>query len=233
MTVLYGRNAQALRDLFETDASHRPIGTQWTKLPPIWSGGLTDCPEIALVFINPTYRNQSASPHWPGDRAPFIGLKRTWSFLSSCGLLESCIVEALPNDQAWSTEDASRLYKAISESSLYVTNLVKACGVNSDLPSLAQARNYLNLMTSELAIVRPRYVVTMGSLVSSLLLGRTMSLGLSFNHVETTGQALVAGAIGESMIVPSYFPVGRGSPTRARAIISALHRQSVSINCAC
>ena len=123
----------------------------------------------------------------------------------------------------WSVDDASRLYGAVADAGLYVTNLVKACRVTSELPSLSFARKYLDLMISELEIVNPMYVVTMGSLVTSLLLGCQFPLASAFDHLETTGQALVAGAVDRSMIVPCYFPVGRGSPTRARAIISALH----------
>jgi len=223
MITLYGKNAPSLRSLFEEDMKTRSIDPEWAKLPPIWAGGSTDCPKIALVFINPTYRNQSATFDWPGDRAPFIGLRRTWTFLSNCGLFEESVAKALPRDQAWSVGDASRLYRAVADAELYVTNLVKACRITSDLPSLAFARNYLELMASELGIVHPKYVVTMGSLVSSLLLGRQFPLGTAFDHLQSTGQALVAGAIGQSWIVPSYFPVGRGSPTKARAIISALY----------
>lgn len=223
MFTLYGKNALALRSLFEEDMKTRSMEPEWSKLPPIWAGGSTESPKIALMFINPTYRNQSATSDWSGERAPFIGLRRTWTFLSSCGLFEESVAQTLPRDQAWSGDDASRLYRAVADSGLYVTNLVKACRVTSDLPSLAFAREYLELMASELDIVRPEYVVTMGSLVSSLLLGRQFSLSAAFDYVESTGQALVAGAIGRSRIVPSYFPVGRGSPTKARAIISALH----------
>lgn len=227
MTILYGKNAQALRSLFEEDMKSRSMEPEWTKLPPIWAGGATDRPKITLVFINPTYRNQSATFDWPGDRAPFMGLRRIWTFLSGCGLFEESVVKTLPRDRAWSVDDASRLYSAVAGAELYVTNLVKACRVTSGLPSLAFAREYLDLMVSELEIVRSEYVVTMGSLVSSLLLGRQFPVGSAFDHLESTGQAMVAGAINRSMIVPSYFPIGRGSPTRARAIISAL-REHVS-----
>ena len=39
MTILYGKNAQALRSLFEEDIMSRPMDPEWTKLPPIWAGG--------------------------------------------------------------------------------------------------------------------------------------------------------------------------------------------------
>jgi len=84
------------------------------------------------------------------------------------------------------------------------------------------ARSFVDLLEHELQIVRPTLVIPMGGLVSSLLLRHPFRLSVASAHVERTGSAYVAGQFGRSMVVPSYFPVGRGSPTKARAILQAV-----------
>jgi hypothetical protein len=220
--MLHGSSQSILRELFNRDAQSRNLPTQWTTLPPVWAGGLAERPRIALVFINPTYRNQSTVGQWTADRAPFIGLARIWRFLASCDLLDQRLVRRLPPDGSWTEEDAYGLYEAVAESSLYVTNLVKACGIASELPPPALARDYLDLLRDELKIVSPAIIVPMGVLVTSLLLKRPFRLGDIDEHLAREGRPMAAGKFSNALIVPSYFPIGRGNPTKARAILSKL-----------
>lgn len=223
--MIFGKNETRLRNLFINNLNSQFLDPDWTKLPPIWAGGASDHPKIAMVFINPTYRNQSASFDWPYDRAPFIGLKRPWKFLSTCGLVSEEVVDSLPADQTWTIADASRIYETVALSGLYVTNLVKACRATSDLPPISLARQFLDLLATELDIVKPDFIVSMGGLVSSLLLKQQFSLGQAFDHLEAAGTPLVAGTFAGARLVPSYFPVGRGSSPKARAIIGRLWSQ--------
>lgn len=220
--LLYGSSAAELRSLFQRDGESRTLSEEWTRLPPIWAGGKVDQPKMCLVFINPTYRNQSTRPGWQGDRAPFIGLARIWKFLVGCGLLDSPTVDALPPDGSWSELDATELYRRVADRGIYVTNLVKACRTDSELPSLSFARSYADLLALELKIVRPDVIVPMGGLVASLILGKPFKLSVAADYIDNQRVPLVAGRVDGSSVVPSYFPVGRGNPKKAREILSRI-----------
>jgi hypothetical protein len=220
-SLLFGDRADRVRALF----GRTPLPTmaeRWSIFPPVWAGGLVDSPAVAFIFINPTLRNQSAREHWNGDRAPFIGIRRPWKFLASCGLLDPRLVEVLPNDQTWDASVAMHLYSHVARQKLYVTNLVKSCRDDSVMPSLAEARGFLSLLAAELQIVAPQVVVPMGGMVASLLTGRQVSLGEALEHLRRNGSPYVAGRFADAEVVPSYFPVGRGSPTKAREILTEL-----------
>ena len=235
--VLHGRNVPALRDLFRADAGSRPpAGDEtWDAIPPVWSGGLADRPRLALVFINPTAGNQAARDGWPAEyRAPHLGRHRMWDFLTGCGLIPRLIV---PPDGEWTLGVARNVCESAAYAGLYVTNLVKACRTTAAMPTARYARGWLPLLREELGIVDPERVVTMGGLVTSLLLGKPFRVGDAWRHLETTRTVLELpychpgceprGTGGGCLrIVPSYFPSGRGVPARARAIISMLAETS-------
>jgi uracil DNA glycosylase superfamily protein len=217
---MFGDGADDLSELF-SDADRRPILGPEGPLPDVYSGGCVDRPAMALVFVNPTYRNQSARERWDGDRAPFIGLRRVWRFLASCGLLPSEVVESLPRDGAWMRRDAAHLYRAVSDAGIYVTNLVKACSVDSEMPRPREAREWLPLLRAELDIVLPHTVVPMGAMVSSLVVGSPVRLA-DHADIQNSFDAGLQMSGHAAQVIPCYFPVGRGNPTSARSILSAL-----------
>jgi hypothetical protein len=203
------------------------FGPEWRELPGVGSGGCTESPRMALVFINPTARNQSARNGWAGERAPFIGLSRIWKFLSSTGLISQKVVDGLPKDGQWTEADATRFYAGIADEGIYVTNLVKACRMDATLPSTKMARSYVEHLKYELSLVGPSVVVGMGGLVSSLLAGESVSIGAlyeSFRNTGTVKQMPIGGMT--ASLAPCYFPVGRGNPVRAREILQALNDET-------
>lgn len=223
MSVLYGSRTQALRDLFADDVESRPPTgiPEWDMLPPIWSGGLADSPEFALVFINPTYRNQSTP--WEAEfRAPHIGpgSVRMWKFFSSCQLLPEYVPETLSTVESWFPSTAAGIYYLAAESGLYVTNLVKACRTTSAMPSMALAQSYRQLLAAELHIVRPRVIIAMGQMVSRVLTGKTYRMRDLHDTLADTGRVTQVNTL-LGTVVPCYFPAGRGEPAKAREIISA------------
>jgi hypothetical protein len=48
------------------------------------------------------------------------------------------------------------------------------------------------------------------------------ALSAAVDYLNETGKPLVAGKFGAAAVVPSYVPIGRGSPTKARAILSSV-----------
>ncbi len=226
MIILHGTDAPALRTLFSADRDSRPStgDPSWDTLPPVWSGGQADRPVLALVFVNPTYRNQGVRENWPDDlRAPHIGFRRIWSFLVSCQLLPGYAAGRLPSDQGWDRAAAEDIYRSAADSGLYVTNLVKACRTTSVMPTVKLARSYRDLLMTELGIVRPWGCVAMGSLVTSVMTGKGFRVRDGYEHLGRTGYPLVLAA-GDQKIIPSYFPSGRGEPQKAREIMTAIRR---------
>ena len=213
-----------LVDLFEqTNEVVAPFGSQWTLLPWIGSGGCSARPDVALVFINPTSRNQSAREGWVGERAPFIGLSRIWKVLASAGLIPQRLVDSLPRDGLWSRASASDFYRVLADERIYVTNLVKSCGTDATLPSLRMARAFRDMMLSELSIVQPKLVIGLGGMVSSVLTATPVSLEQEYTAFCRNRQTHTRSIAELSQpLMPCYFPVGRGNPRRAKEMLAAV-----------
>lgn len=229
MTVRYG-NAPALDDLFHADAASRPPSADpsWNAIPPVYSGGQADHPGVAVVFVNPTYRNQAARDGWDFEyRAPHIGFRRMWRFLASCGLIPELDMD-MPGDGCWTRDVASDVYESAAHAGLYITNLVKTCRTTSAMPTAGYAREWLGLLRAELGMVQPGVVITMGGLVSSLVCSEPVKVSDVYSSVISQGKAVSRrlGLPGGHVcsVVPSYFPAGRGDPSRARAIIGRVAR---------
>jgi hypothetical protein len=219
---------EGLVDLFgESDTVAATFGSDWTELPWVGGGGLAKRPDIALIFINPTRRNQSARERWANTRAPFIGLSRIWRVLAKSRIVSSSLIGTLPPDGTWSPEYASDFYRLIAADRVYVTNLVKACRTDATLPSLRQAKAFRPLLIQELSLVRPKLIIGMGALVSTVLSGTALSLESHYRSFRATGILRTESVpdLSQSM-VPCYFPVGRGNPARASEILT--HPRSAS-----
>lgn len=131
----------------------------------------------------------------------------------------------MPSDGKWTPDYASNFYKAVSERGIYVTNLAKACGADATMPSMRMARAYRPLMIEELRIVRPRIVIAMGALVSSVLSKAPVALEAVYRQF-TEKRALPVEQIPDSDIpmLPCYFPIGRGNPIRANEMLASAWR---------
>jgi hypothetical protein len=232
--VRYGSSAAEVEMLFRADGEQREPVEDPSWEGTVWSGGQVSRPRLAMVFVNPTMRNQAAKEGWPWEySAPHVGVRRMWRYLESCGMVDE--VE-LPGDGYWGPADAERVYGAAADAGLYITNLVKACRSTAAMPTAGLARGWLELLLAELAVVKPEYVVTMGGLVTSLVLGKPVRMIDAWEWLRHTGTVMaaerrfadcepgVAGDAGSMTIVPCYFPCGRGEPGKARDILMALRR---------
>lgn len=183
---------------------------------------------MAVVFVNPTYRNQAARDGWDFEyRAPHIGFRRMWRFLASCGLIPELDMD-MPGDGCWTRDVARDVYESAAHAGLYITNLVKTCRTTSAMPTAGYAREWLGLLRAELGMVQPGVVITMGGLVSSLVCSEPVKVSDVYSSVISQGKAVSRrlGLPGGHVcsVVPSYFPAGRGDPSRARAIIGRVAR---------
>lgn len=186
------------------------------KLSAIYGAGCTTAPELMLVFMNPTGKNISAQLDWKGLRAPWLGTKNVWKLLYKLELLPEWIyreTQILPLD-GWTFDYANTLYKDIAKQSIYITNLAKCTQDDARHVSDAVFREYLPVMHDEVSAVRPKKIIAFGNQVSSILLGKTVTVS------AYTGSKKESLSIGEKVydVYPVYYPVGQGQRNTPLAI---------------
>jgi uracil-DNA glycosylase len=188
------------------------------KLRSIYGAGKIINPEICLIFMNPTARNVAASASWEGIRAPWLGTKNVWKLLDKIGLFRnrsmlSKIQNMKPED--WTPAFAHDLYNEVAKESVYITNIAKC--TQDDARHLPDAvfKKYLPLMFTELELLKPRIVLTLGNQVSSVLLGRSISVS-DYRHYEY--EELSTPNKINLKVYPAYYPVGQGTPNISKTI---------------
>jgi len=207
--------------LFATfDALHQRHGD--SSFSAIYGAGKTQNPRIMLVFMNPTARNISANTLWNGIRAPWLGTKHVWKMLFTLGLLSDNDLlnktQIFRPDQ-WTSSFAEALYDHISQQSLYITNIAKCTQVDArPLPNTV-FKEYLPAMFEEIEHVNPEVIVCFGNQVSSLLLGKNISVS---QYTEISGESLQIGAK-SYRVYPTYYPVGQGMRNMPKAIERIKH----------
>ena len=178
------------------------------SLCAIYGAGCVDGPRAMLVFMNPTARNVSAAREWQGLRAPWLGTRDVWGMLAELGMLPHALYEEIrvmqPAD--WTADFADRVYAELARQGIFVTNLAKCTQPDARPLGNAVYREYLEVMKSEIALVRPQRIIAFGNQVSSVLLGRPVSV--SAYAGERSEPLLVDGE--EFRVYPTWYPVGQG-----------------------
>jgi DNA polymerase len=174
------------------------------SLCPIYGTGCIDDPEIMFIFMNPTGRNISANPNWEDIRAPWLGTKQVWGIFENLGLLDREIYSKIKNikSEEWDYDFAREVYKDIDNHSVFITNLGKCTQLDARPLDNSVFKNYLPLMYKEIEIVKPKNIVTFGNQVSSVLLGRSISVS---NYMGNEKEVLSG-----YDVYPTYYPVGQG-----------------------
>lgn len=195
------------------------------RLAPILGGGRKINPRIVFVFINPTARNISSDPNWPGPRYPFIGTKQVWRVFHRAGLLEDSLISRIEESAVWPVALAKEVEASLQRRGFYLTNLVKWTGPDGSLPDRKKIDLFLPLLVREIEILSPQYIVTFGSLPYRCLTGKAITLGDYYHRAMGEGivpEEVLIGSV-RTGIVPCYFPVGRGNPRRAVEILKLVN----------
>ena len=91
-------------------------------LDAICGAGQTKRPKLALVFINPTYRNIATDKNREGLKAPWIGTMHAWQLLANAGLIGQDMNDVIQNVRSqWDYG----LAKHVFARGVYITNIVK------------------------------------------------------------------------------------------------------------
>jgi DNA polymerase len=178
------------------------------RLDAIYGAGEIHNPKLCLVFMNPTARNVSANKKWKGLKAPWLGTKNVWKMFFQLGLFDKDFFNEInlkkPND--WDYKFAERVYRNVQNNSIYITNLSKATQVDARPLKDEVFRKYLDLFMKELAIVKPKAVITFGGQVSSILLGKNIKIfeyRKKYELLKINGRSV--------KVFPVYYPVGQGT----------------------
>lgn len=188
-----------------------------TSLMPIYGAGRINNPQFMFVFMNPTGRNISAQPTWRGIRAPWIGTKNVWGMFEKLGIVPTDLWKEtqLRKREEWTADLAQALYLALANSSVFVTNLAKCTQLDARHLSDAVFHEYRKQFIRELEIVQPRYVITFGNQVSSVLLRKNVSVS---SYPGALSEILTLDAGGSFDVYPTFYPVGQGRRNMPLAI---------------
>ena len=185
------------------------------ELTAVYNGGCVNRPDVCFVFMNPTGKNPSANPGWKGRRAPWIGTKNIWKLFHQIGLLSDNVfnnIQQLRPNQ-WTEEFADNIYNDVSKHKVFITNLGKCTQLDArPLPDSVYLE-YLELLHQEVNIVKPKIIVSMGNQVSSILLGKKISVS------QCRKQGYMKDIMGHNYtIYPVYYPVGNGMMNMGKAV---------------
>ena len=154
--------------------------------------------------MNPTGRNIASVKSWKGIRAQWIGTKQVWDIFSELQFLDEDIYRKIKSykPEEWSEEFAERVYKDISNHGVYITNLAKCTQIDARPLKNSVFKEYLDLMNREIEIVNPKKIVSFGNQVSSILLGKSISV----SNYQNDEKEVLNGYD----VYPTYYPIGQG-----------------------
>lgn len=173
------------------------------SLSSIYGAGDIDNPKVMFVFMNPT-RNIASKLSWKGLRAPWIGTKQVWDVFYNLGFLNEETNKSIKEfkSEDWSVDFSNKVYSEVEDNSLYITNLAKCTQLDARPLKNSVFKDYLVLMLKEIEIVNPKIVISFGNQVSSIILGKNISVS---NYTQNEREI-----VNGYPIYPTYYPIGQG-----------------------
>jgi len=177
------------------------------NLDAIYGCGNIRNPKVCLVFMNPTARNVSANKNWKGIKAPWLGTKHVWNMFYHLGLFNEDIIEEINSKkpQDWDYIFSEKVYKIVSDNSIYITNLSKATQIDARPLPNDVFKQYRELFKQEMNQVKPEIIITFGNQVSSVLLEKNIKV----SEYRKKNEILDIHG-GNYKVFPVYYPVGQG-----------------------
>ncbi len=181
----------------------------------VYGGGQEVEPRVCLVFINPTAKNIATSKQWKGIRCQWLGTKQIWKFLAEAGLFDSELSKQISSMKPadWTTDFCKVVYNEVKRQGVYITNLAKCTQEDARELSDSVFLDYLNLLYEEIKLVKPKKIVLFGNKVSSIVLGKKISV----REYRKKCEKLVLGTE-EYLCYPVYYPVGNGFFNAPKAV---------------
>lgn len=176
-------------------------------LHSVYYGGCDVDPDICFVFMNPTGKNVAAEPSWAGIRSPWIGTKHIWDIFFETGLFGEAVYRQIKGKKAveWTPEFAGQVYQDVAEHRIFITNLAKCTQEDARPIANKVYRKYLPLLEKEIEIIHPKTIVLFGNQVSSVFLGRAVSVS---KCRKEKFEKIINGKKYDCF--PVFYPVGNG-----------------------
>lgn len=177
-------------------------------LKSIYWAGCISTPKVCLVFMNPTARNLAAHKEWSGIRAPWIWLKQTWKMLYELWFIsQDLYLKTQASAVSWNNQFAEDIYSHLANEWVYITNLAKCTQADAGHLKDNVFKEYLPFLLQEINTIRPQKIITFGNQVSSIMLGRPITVG-SYDadnwyedlHINNESYKMY----------PCWYPVGMG-----------------------
>lgn len=184
-------------------------------LMSVYNGGQENNPNICFIFMNPTGRNIATNPNWKGRRSPWISTKNIWKLFYQINLLDKKIYNEIlkrkPND--WTERFSDKVYENVEKYNYYITNLGKCTQVDARPLHDNVYKKYLKLLFEEIGITTPKIIITFGNQVSSLVIGKNISVSKCRKRffLKTIKKR-------KYKIYPVYYPIGNGMMNINKAI---------------
>jgi DNA polymerase len=177
------------------------------ELNSIYGAGCISNPDICFVFMNPTGKNIASSKLWCGIKAQWLGTKNIWKLFNSIDLLNNDIYKQITKmkPDEWTCDFSTKLYENIHQNKIYITNLGKCTQIDAKPLSNKVFKEYLYLLEKEIDILKPKIIISFGNQVSSILLGKSISVSNCrkkyYNKIINEN---------EYKVYPVFYPVGQG-----------------------
>lgn len=130
--------------------------------------------------MNPTARNITSNKAWKGIKSPWVGTKNVWYLFSRLGLIDDSIYAKIKSIKGseWTYEFAEEVYSQVAKNKFYITNLAKCTQADARLLPDSVYKDYLDLFLKEMDIVNPKVIILFGNQVSSVVLGKKISVSM-------------------------------------------------------
>ncbi len=185
------------------------------SLKAVLNGGLTNNPDLCLVFMNPTKRNIASRNEWRGERSPWIGTKNIWTLFNNIGLVNEDIFKSIRSitGKEWTEDFAKLVYDDVIKHKYYLTNLGKCSQLDARPLKDEIFIKYLELLYKEIEVVNPKKIILFGNQVSSIVLDKKIT-------VSTVRKQCFKKEINGKIydFYPVYYPIGNGAINVSKAI---------------
>ncbi len=196
------------------------------NLLPIKGIGYPNEPNIMFLAINPTPKNPTIRGDHPGEkkRFPFAGDKLFWKVLIEAGYLDKDLLADLKRAPPWDDRLLSLIETKLIERKYFLTEVVKCPTLHGELPSRDSIRKCLSYLRKEISLVRPRNIITFGTLVYRALTGKSIVLKNAIRNDCVIDRSTIVRVYGNSKVFPCYFPTGRGNSKKAIECLRCIRR---------
>lgn len=178
------------------------------NLKSIYGAGCIKNPKVMFIFMNPTAKNVSSFNSWKGLRAPWLGTKNVWQIFYALDIVSFDYFQKIQEMKIgdWDVNFAYNIYKEVVEKKVYITNLAKCTQVDARSLKNDVFKNYLKIMEKEIIAINPKNIITFGNQVSSIILGKPVSVG----DYKRNKKEVLKISRKSFNVYPTHYPVGQG-----------------------